>query len=161
MPAATKRGREEPQNSLKHSLTEKLSYYRRVISYMIHVIGKGRCCITDQGGNILIAALTGCCGHHCHLLYVLLNYENEFLQRGIIRTVILKHGKGKAVPLGATQALRRRTDTDLHIHNPGRSTPGKENQHPFYRRLGGPWVSLDGPAKSRRHRGPIPVPSSP
>ena len=93
---------------------------------MIHAIGKGWCCITDQGGNISIATLTGCCGHHCHLLYISLNYENEFLQRGRIRTLLLKDGKGKAVALRATQALRERTDIDLQIPNPGRSTPGKE-----------------------------------
>jgi len=38
----------------------------------------------------------------------------------------LKDGKGKAVALRATQALRERTDIDLQIPNPGRSTPGKE-----------------------------------
>jgi len=42
---------------------------------MIYVIRKSWC-ITDQGGNISIAALTGCCGHRCHLLYMSLNYEN-------------------------------------------------------------------------------------
>jgi hypothetical protein len=50
--------------------------------------------------------------------------------------VTQKHGTGKAVLLRATQALREGTVTNLHIPKPGFSTPGKETQHPLYRRLG-------------------------